>query len=220
MEFDKYAKSYSDDLKKSMPTGFKTVEYFSEYKVKLAKRLSNGVPGRVLDFGCGIGQCSVRLIDEFPNSTVLGFDVSEDSLNVARVKMPEATFTSNWDQVAKQTFDLIFASNVFHHIQSDDHLLWLSRLKSALTPNGTLVIFEHNPLNPLTRIVFKRCIFDIGATMIGQKNFLQLARTAGFSGCSSRYTLFFPEPLKFLEPVETYLGWLPLGAQYYLALKR
>lgn len=219
MEFDKHAKSYEDDLRKSMPMGFKTVEYFSAYKVKLARRLSNNGPKRILDFGCGIGQCSIQLVAEFPNSQVLGFDVSEDSLNIARTKISEARFVSDWDQVQDQKFDLIFASNVFHHIPAEEHHLWLKRLKSALAPNGALIIFEHNPLNPLTRIVFKRCIFDIDATMIGQRNFLRMARVAGFNSCASRYTLFFPGSLKFLAPFENFLGWLPLGAQYYLALK-
>lgn len=219
MEFDKYAESYSSDLKNSIPAGFRTIEYFSTYKVELAKRLVGKTPSRILDFGCGIGQCSLHLVRKFTQSEVVGFDVSEDSLSIARPRVPHANFTSNWDLVASQKYDLIFTSNVFHHIDPEEHLLWLGRLKAILSSGGSLVIFEHNPINPLTRIVFKRCIFDQDATMIGQVNFLKLAEKSGFRNRRSKYTLFFPGPLKFLAPLEKFLGWLPLGAQYYLALK-
>jgi len=219
MEFDKYAESYSSDLKNSIPAGFRTIEYFSTYKVELAKRLAGKTPSRILDFGCGIGQCSLHLVGHFTQSEVVGFDVSEDSLKIARPRIPQANFTSDWDQVATQKYDLIFTSNVFHHIDPDEHLLWLGRLKAVLNPGGSLVIFEHNPINPLTRMVFKRCIFDQDATMIGQAKFLELAEKVGFLHRTSKYTLFFPGSLKFLAPLEKFLGWLPLGAQYYLALK-
>lgn len=219
MDFDKHAKSYSDDLERSIPVGFRTIEYFSTYKVKLARRIVDIPPARVLDFGCGIGQCSLHLAKEFPQSEIIGFDVSEDSLNIARTSVPQAKFTNDWNEARAKKFDLIFTSNVFHHIDPGEQLLWLGRLKTALNPGGTVVIFEHNPINPLTRIVFKRCIFDQDATMIGQSKFLELAKTAGFGSRSSKYTLFFPGSLKFLAPLEKFLGWLPLGAQYYLALQ-
>ena len=31
------------------------------------------------------------------------------------------------------------------------------------------------------------------------------------------YCLFFPGPLAALRPLEKFLGWLPLGGQYYVA---
>ena len=219
MNFDKHARSYSDDLERSIPVGFRTIEYFSTYKVKLARRFARTSPTRVLDFGCGIGQCSIHLATEFPDSEVVGFDISEDSLDIARTRVPQVLFTSNWNDVSTKKFDLIFTSNVFHHINPSEQLLWLDRLKTALNPEGTVVIFEHNPINPLTRMVFKRCIFDQDAAMIGQANFLKLAKKAGFGNRSSKFTLFFPGPLRFLAPLEKFLGWLPLGAQYYLALQ-
>lgn len=30
------------------------------------------------------------------------------------------------------------------------------------------------------------------------------------------YTMFFPDSLNFFRPIEKYLRWLPLGAQYYV----
>ena len=220
MEFDKYADSYSSDLKSAIPAGFRAIEYFSTYKVKLAKRMAPRSTKRILDFGCGIGQCSQYLALDFPEAEIFGFDVSEDSLEIARRRIQRANFFSQWEQVADKKYDLIFTSNVFHHIDASEHLLWLSRLKEALTPEGRIIIFEHNPINPLTRIVFKRCIFDQDAVMIGQKKFIEMSKSAGFLKPDSKYTLFFPGALKILEPLERFIGWLPLGAQYFLLLKK
>jgi len=36
----------------------------------------------------------------------------------------------------------------------------LRRCGDALAEGGSLFVFEHNPLNPLTRYVFERCVFD------------------------------------------------------------
>ncbi|QIL70092.1 class I SAM-dependent methyltransferase [Diaphorobacter sp. HDW4B] len=220
MEFDKYADSYSSDLKDAIPAGFRTIEYFSTYKVKLAKRFAPEKIHRILDFGCGVGQCSQYLAQSFSNAELVGFDVSDDSLDVARERIPQAHFTSAWDQAVEEKYDLIFTSNVFHHIDASEHALWLSRLKDALRPGGKIIIFEHNPINPLTRMVFKRCIFDQDAVMIGQKRFVNLAKSVGFSNFSTKYTLFFPGALKIFEPLERFIGWLPLGAQYYLLLQK
>ncbi|QNP49870.1 class I SAM-dependent methyltransferase [Diaphorobacter aerolatus] len=219
MEFDKYADSYSEDLKNSIPAGLRTIEYFSTYKVKLARQLAGNKPKCILDFGCGVGQCSQYLVRDFAGSQIFGFDVSEESLAIARERLPQASFSAEWNEIANRKYDLIFTSNVFHHIDPQDHILWLGRLKDQLNPDGCLVIFEHNPVNPLTRMVFRRCIFDQDAVMIGQANFLKLAKAAGFNKRASKYTLFFPGPLKVLAPLERFIGWLPLGAQYYLALK-
>jgi hypothetical protein len=50
--------------------------------------------------------------------------------------------------------------------------------------------------------------------MIPRRELLDTARTAGLTLARCRYTLFFPKPLKWLRPLERWLGWLPLGAQY------
>ena len=77
-----------------------------------------------------------------------------------------------------------------------------------------MFIFEHNPLNPLTRYVFERCPFDVNAKMIPRRELIDLARNAGLKVAAMSFTLFFPKPLKFFRPIERWLGWLPLGAQY------
>ena len=44
-------------------------------------------------------------------------------------------------------------------------------------------------------------------------------RAAGFTDVALRWTLFFPAFLAPLRPLERWLGWLPLGAQYCLVAR-
>ena len=81
-----------------------------------------------------------------------------------------------------------------------------------------MYIFEHNPLNPVTRQVFENCPFDVDAEMLTTRQTHELALASGLRIQHSAYTLFFPKPLKILRPLERYLRWLPLGAQYYVQL--
>ena len=41
-----------------------------------------------------------------------------------------------------------------------------------------------------------------------------------FNYTKSAYRLFFPNILAALRPIERYLAWLPLGAQYYVVSKK
>ena len=81
-------------------------------------------------------------------------------------------------------------------------------------PDGLVAVFEHNPLNPLTRRVVRSCAFDEGVELIGRRELEQLFRAASLTVADSEYLLFFPWRA---EAVERRLTWLPLGAQYVVA---
>jgi len=76
------------------------------------------------------------------------------------------------------------------------------------------MIFEHNPMNPLTRHIFTHSAIDRGAVMVPPSECRALLERAGFCRIRRRYTLFFLWRTRFLTMVERTLGWLPLGAQY------
>ena len=50
------------------------------------------------------------------------------------------------------SFDLAFASCVLHHIEPVERARATSELARVLRPGGLVAIYEHNPLNPLTRL--------------------------------------------------------------------
>ena len=214
-EFDRYASRYEADLRQSIPSFLAEDEYFTEYKIRhVARRIGNRELTRCLDFGCGIGLSLGLLRQRFPTAEFWGYDVSSRSVDLARERAGTSILTSNLDDLPASGFDMIFAANVFHHIPRVAREDALARCKRLLRQSGVLFLFEHNPLNPITRLVFERCPYDEGAVMLHRREVFRLVEAVGLQIIHSDYTLFFPRQLAFLRPVERMLGWLPSGAQY------
>lgn len=77
------------------------------------------------------------------------------------------------------------------------------------------MVFEHNPFNPVTRYIVGSCPFDANAVLISPWLMSSRLRQAGFEMIEVRFTGFFPRALACLRPMERWLGWAPMGAQYY-----
>ena len=117
--------------------------------------------------------------------------------------------------LADASQDLIFSACVFHHIDAAEHTRLFAELKRLLRPGGRLVIFEHNPVNPVTRYIVATCPFDENAVLIPAPTLANRQKAAGFARVETRYTGFFPGPLRALRPLEPAMSALPVGAQYY-----
>jgi ubiquinone/menaquinone biosynthesis C-methylase UbiE len=221
-EFDKVASQYRSMHAANIKISGEDPEYFAEYKVidiatELAQRVSRP---RVLDFGAGIGYSVPFFRRHLPGSHVTCLDVSKKSLEIgAEVHGGQAEFT-HYDGVTipyeAATFDVALASCVFHHIDHDEHVAQLREIRRVLKPDGILCLFEHNPLNPLTRHAVNTCPFDENAVLIGAPTMRRRVRAAGFGNARVKYRIFFPHFLRTLRPLEPKLTWLPLGAQYYV----
>lgn len=79
---------------------------------------------------------------------------------------------------------------------------------------GSLYVFEHNPLNPATRHIFNTCPLDKNARMISASSTRSMMDRAGFTNLKIYYTLFFPQILKYLRPLERIMRFIPFGGQY------
>ncbi|MEO8401137.1 MAG: class I SAM-dependent methyltransferase [Gammaproteobacteria bacterium] len=220
-EFDNYVDSYEDALKQSMPSAFTENEYFAQYKINyIARKLGKQKPTSFLDFGCGIGRSISIINQQFPQTELWGYDISSQSIEAARMRTKKAQFTNDLNDFPFGKFDVIFAANVFHHIPLSERISALTRCKQLLAKNGRLFLFEHNPFNPVTRLVFERCPYDKDAVMLKKQEVLQLAEKVGLNVTKSSYTLFFPRPLALFRPLERILGWLPMGAQYCVEMTK
>ena len=78
------------------------------------------------------------------------------------------------------------------------------------------MIFEHNPNNPVTRRLVSTCPFDADAVLLPMRETVRRMREAQFGIAEAGYCLFFPGPLAALRPLENFMGWLPLGGQYFV----
>jgi cyclopropane fatty-acyl-phospholipid synthase-like methyltransferase len=220
-EFDQHAANYDQVLGASIPDGLSEEGYFAKYKVALmAERLKHTSPMRILDFGCGAGRSLPYLAEYFPEAELWGYDVSHESLRFATQRVPQARLFSDWQDIGAVRFDAIIAANVFHHILPAQRVPALFQCHQAMTDRGQFFLFEHNPYNPATRWIFERCPFDVDAEMLSLRTARHLVQQAGFATEKYGYTLFFPRPLASLRKLESYLEWLPLGAQYYVQMAK
>jgi 2-polyprenyl-3-methyl-5-hydroxy-6-metoxy-1,4-benzoquinol methylase len=214
-EFDEFAQAYDQTLKAALPAGMDEDQYFARYKIDfLVAATRNRTVKSILDFGCGAGRSLEYLEGAFPRASLSGYDPSSESIRLASQRVATATLTTQWQDIAQHAFDVVLVANVFHHVPSNEISTWLGSCRKILAPQGRIFVFEHNPFNPVTRYVFERCPFDVDAKMIPRRELIDMGLGAGLKVASTRYTLFFPKPLKIFRPLERWMGWLPIGAQY------
>ena len=226
-EFDKFADEYRAMHAENIRLSGEDPEYFAEYKVAdIAAELARdgAVARKVLDFGAGVGYSVPFFTRHLPSASVTCLDVSRKSLEVGAAKHGAVAQFEHFDgrriPFDDGTFDVALASCVFHHIPHGEHVALLGEICRVLVPGGRLFVFEHNPLNPLTRHAVNTCAFDENAQLVLAPTMRRRARDAGFAAADVRYRIFFPHMLRGLRPLEPSLTWLPLGAQYYVAARK
>jgi len=219
--FDEFAEEYRDIHNKAIKMSGTDSNYFSEYKVVEVKKSEQNDRVKLLDFGCGDGNSCIYFRKHFDNMNINGIDVSEESIKKAKEKDISNTSFKAFDGLKiphpDNTFDIVFTSMVFHHIEHNLHNEILHEIHRVLMPGGRFYIFEHNPNNPLTRKIVNECVFDEDAVLLKPTYCKSLINNAGFKNTSISYTIFFPRHklLKWSVNLEPYLTWLPIGAQYY-----
>jgi 2-polyprenyl-3-methyl-5-hydroxy-6-metoxy-1,4-benzoquinol methylase len=213
--FDKFAQDYKEILDKSLELGGETGEYFSQYKANyIARRLTSDFSGKILDYGCGIGILSEVLVKHFPQARIDGFDVSVASIGqVPDYLKKNGQFTSDMSLLAND-YDAVIIANVLHHIEAHQRSTVISALHKLIKSTGKIIIFEHNPLNPVTCKIVRESPLDKGVVLLPSAETLSYLTDAGFSNNQLTYIVFFPKFLSAFRWLEPFLSWLPLGAQY------
>jgi ubiquinone/menaquinone biosynthesis C-methylase UbiE len=147
-----------------------------------------------------------------------GIDVSAASIAVARQRNPGIryeVFDGAHLPFADQSFDAAFAINVFHHVPVAQRPALVADVRRVLRPGGSFAIFEHNPLNPVTRRIVNTCEFDKDAVLLKRRDSETLLQNAGFHDISTRYIFSVPAAGPLLRKVDRLFSRLPFGAQYY-----
>jgi SAM-dependent methyltransferase len=226
-EFDKFADEYYERHAQNIAISGERPEYFAEYKVVDAERVCRSQRlsvMRVLDFGPGIGNSVPWFRRYFRGAELTCADISERSLEISQHRFPGqekyVVVKENRFPLADRTFDLAFTSCVFHHISGNEHRRWLEELLRVTRPGGLLVVFEHNPWNPLTTRAVRTCPFDVNAELVSARALRSSIRAAGWIVRETAYRIFFPRGLSALRPLERYLQKVPVGAQYRIVSQR
>lgn len=217
-KFDAYAGSYEKLHGTSVAASGEDPAYFHQYKIDCLARLRAPRTGPVLDFGCGIGNLTERLVLAYDE--VHAYDPSKESVETAKERAAKATFHTLLDTLPTGHFETAVLSGVLHHVPPADRQELLGRVRGMLRPGGRLVVFEHNPLNPLTRRAVATCEFDDDAILLYPWEARKLLASSGFTDVDLDYIVFFPRPLAFLRALEPRMSWLALGAQQMLVGRR
>lgn len=223
VDFNRYRDTYREDIKKAVSFTGLDVDFFTEVKANRLLHIAEkflGDPGRlrVLDVGCGIGMTDNFLAPHFEE--MHGVDVAGDLIEKAAQINPSVYYHEYDGDVlpfSDASFDLVFAICVMHHLPHDVWMLFLKELKRVTKKGCLTVIFEHNPFNPITRLVVSRTPFDADALLITRKKMKDLLVGSGLEVVEQKYMLFFPFRRPLFASIEKNIGWLPLGAQYYVA---
>lgn len=220
-QFDAYAGSYEEAVNQSLAFLGMKVDYFTRVKAAYLLDLLQDHFGAtqgldLLDVGCGIGNCHPLIDGSLASLT--GVDVSAASIEQATVRNPACRY-HHYDGVRlpfpDHQFDAATTICVMHHVPPGQWAAFAAELKRVVKPGGLAVVFEHNPLNPLTRRVVSNCEFDEDAVLLRQGRTRRLLAEAGFGAVRSRAILSIPSAGRLTRRLDLALGRLALGAQYF-----
>jgi len=82
-------------------------------------------------------------------------------------------------------------------------------------------MIEHNPFNPVTRLIVSQCAFDVDAHLLSSRLARSYGSKAGLRHVESQYFLYLPE--KYYDKVgglERIFRKLPLGGQYAMFARK
>ena len=239
-EFDKLAGDYDETTVNDLGRFAKYRDTAFIYKVQLLRSILKPSPKNILDFGCGIGSNIPYLHEYFKDAKLYGCDVSPRSIEIAKMNYPYCDFNvinAVDDLKLYSDIDCVFISTVLHHIPQTEHEYWIGGLYNILSEDtdagGSIVIFEHNMANPLTKSLVKKTKIDEDATMLHPEYCRRLVSNCFYKTkvidkeivpekdkVKLRYTYFFPWRNKPFTTLEHMLFWLPLGAQYCLHARK
>jgi SAM-dependent methyltransferase len=221
-EFDQYKDDYSAQIKRATSFFGKSHDYFIRAKAdQLIKVLSgiepSGIAIRLLDIGCGHGLMHSLLVTSGLPLDVTGIDVAPGVIDLARRANPAIRYdVYEGDRLPYESgsFDAAVAITVVHHVPPPQWPGFIAEMSRVVRPGGVVVIFEHNPFNPLTAYVVRTCPLDKNAVLLSSRHLSRLMRQSGLQQVTAQFILFSPFESRFFKQFERGLGWLPLGAQY------
>ena len=222
--FDNYAGDYAalihDPIRDKFAAGSR---FFFERKIQVirsfCKRRGMAAENlRWLDIGCGQGDLLRLGREHFKSSS--GCDPSQGMLESCRdldVRHQLSLESLPFDDAG---FDFVTAVCVYHHVPAERRSLLTEEALRVLKPGGVFCIIEHNPRNPVTRLIVSRTPVDADAHLLTANEAVRLLPAAKGKVIETRYFLLFPERLKFALPIEDAMAALPFGGQYAVFAQR
>jgi ubiquinone/menaquinone biosynthesis C-methylase UbiE len=154
--FDTIAENYDHSLPAHV------VEHYLRKRTAFVLRTCP--PGRALDVGCGTGVLAQRLA--VAGYEMTGLDPSEGMLEVMRGRAPQVRAVHGSGTAMPfpdGAFDLALTVAVLHHVAEPEAVRrTLSEMVRVVRPEGSILIWDHNPRNPYWRSLMARVPQDTG----------------------------------------------------------
>jgi len=221
-DFGNYKDRYKEEVQRAVSFVGQNVDFFTEVKARCLGRICKrylGPPSclHALDVGCGVGLTDCFLAGIF--GELHGVDINEGVIEKAVLTNPSVyyqVYDGKRLPFADRSMDVIFTICVMHHIAPADWLEMVHEFRRVTRKDGLVIVFEHNPFNPLTRRVVSNCEFDADAVLLKQSAVKRLMQDSGIQVIEGSYILFLPFRGTIFSGLDQILKWLPLGAQYYV----
>lgn len=217
--FDGYRDSYEAEVQRSIAFSGLSHDFFLQAKVDFlaglfAQRFGAEAPA-LLDVGCGVGRLHPALRPL--TRRLIGCDVSGESLGRARAENPFAEYRAGDGTTLPAqagSVDVALATCVVHHVPPAAWTGFVAEMRRVVRPGGLVVLIEHNPWNPGTRLAVERCPFDHDAVLLSARRARALLAGSGCGAVESAHILLMPTAARFARALERRLARLPAGAQY------
>lgn len=226
IDFNETKDSYRESIDDAISFIGADHEFFIAAKGEMINRFveehfGSSAPVALLDVGCGHGYVHPPLVAA--GHRVTGVEIAADVLDVARQANPTVDYRPYDGETLPfpdASFDGAIAMCVVHHVPVPQWDMFAREMRRVVRPGGFIAVFEHNPLNPLTRYVVATCPIDEGVTLVRRRRLEGMLRSAGCKSVRSSYIFFTPFGRRFFRWLDRKLAWLPLGAQYFTFAER
>lgn len=221
-DFDGFADSYEEMINQAVAFAVREHAFYIDVKrehiLRLAQQhFANLENLNVLDLGCGLGAYHPGLEGTFRE--LHGADVSAQSVKLAAARhlfVRYATYDGSHLPYGDGQFSMVFTICVMHHVPPPQWESFVAEAYRVTTFGGLMLVFEHNPYNPLTQYIVKTCDMDEDAVLLRPAKLRRMFRSAGFTDVFTRTIISIPPTGRLLTRIDSLLGNLPFGAQYYL----
>jgi len=112
----------------------------------------NSIPTKILDIGCGNGQSTNEIYQLLKRSPIEVTGIDKDEFKILKANYKNPTLTFGIDDIRRsklpsQEYDLLFVSNVFQEIASQDFKQVMAHMNRISKNDSSLIYLYHNQVN-------------------------------------------------------------------------
>jgi len=225
VEFDRYASEYSHLLQDpvrdlfAVDTGYFHRRKWTVIQDFFARQGMNCSRLNWLDVGCGQGDLLQLAGASFARA--VGCDPSRGMIHSSASTQVFEQQSAAELPFSDSSFDFVTAVCVYHHVHGERRALLTRSIHRVLRPGGVFCMIEHNPWNPVTRVIVKRCPVDTDAELLTAPYAARLAGEMDFKIVTTNYFLYLPEKIfGRVGWIEQPLRKLPLGGQFAMFCRK